>query len=159
MDGKRNRRERRGDVWLSGKRSKKPKTGGKRGKVMKPLGRSNLLQLCHRLHSESEIIFSFCCVATHLIILWPISIYCCNAKQQPREEGPRTAAGAGFVLLKRDWVASRCSRRHTVTRGFTSQFPEVESNKDEGAEAFTGSRTSALPQPATSPNKPRLLTV
>lgn len=101
---------------------------------------------------QAMIIFSFCCpqkhcVAMNLIISPGISIYCCNAMQQCYKRGVISAflwvrlillthscRMQGLFLLKRDWVVSSFKAWHTVTWGFTSQFPEVESNNGEEAE-------------------------
>lgn len=119
---------------------------------MKPLGKrrqrkATVLQLCHLLQKQAVIIFSFCslkyCTAMNLIISPRISIYCCNAMQQRYKHSVISAflwvhlifLTQGLFLLKCDWVASLFRARHTATQGFTSQFPEVESNNGSAAEA------------------------
>ncbi len=84
----------------------------------------------------------------NLIILPRISIYCCNAMQQRYKHSVISAflwmlliflihssRIQGLFLLKCDWVVSRFRAQHTATWGFTSQFPEEESNNGEEAEA------------------------
>lgn len=102
---------------------------------------------------QAVIIFSFCCsqkycVAMNLIILPRISIYCCNAMQQRYKHSVISAFLRvclifvvhsshiqGLFLLKCDWVVSHFRAWHSATWGFTSQFPEVESNNAEETEA------------------------